>query len=398
MSPRTASLRSRLPVLALAFASFAASPGVAQTWVPTHPLGQQVPGKPALVALNPFKSTPTYTTVDVTIYGFWQESVVGQDGVKYDRLTFPGLDSINQVGAPDLPAARVNIAVGDQAAKIKFDGVSSQTVVKVKGLLPLPTFVPGEDDIPDPTEDPGPGDTIGTSPKWAYDAAIYTASAPWPAVVTTNVTLTDYVLGPIHGGTVEFHPVTFDPVDGAIDVASSMSLGFSMSGGASLTHTITKYSDEAAGVHFINWKQAQVNYPYDFIQYHSRYLIVAPDMWHDTLGPFVAHKKSQGYDVFMVQVPSDVASIRAYIASWYNAGDPGKDHYALLVGDTDIVPLATVAKSGVMVQTDDSYGCVGWVDNSKEVHVGRISVDSSDDLAAQLQKIIDYDLNPAPGN
>jgi hypothetical protein len=398
MSPRTASLRPALSLLALCFATLAASPGVAQTWVPTHPLGQQVPGKPAQVALNPLKSTPTYTTIDVTIYGFWKESVVGQDGATYDRLTFPGLDSIGQVGAPDLPAARVNVAVGDQAAKIKFDGVSSQTVVKVKNLLPLPTFVSGEDDLPDPTGDPGPGDTTGTSPKWAYDAAIYTDSAPWPSLVTANVTLTDNVLGPIHGGTVEFYPVTFVPADGAIDVASSMSLGFSMSGGGSLPQTVTKYRDEAAGVHFVNWNQVQIYYPYDFVQYHSRYLIVAQSMWWDTLAPFVAHKKSQGYEVSMIQLPADLTTIRSTIAGWYGLGDPGMDHYALLVGDTDFVPLVPITKSGVTVLSDDPYGCVGQINQSKEVHVGRISVDSADDLGAQLQKIIDYDLNPAPGN
>jgi hypothetical protein len=68
------------------------------------------------------------------------------------------------------------------------------------------------------------------------------------------------------------------------------------------------------------------------------------------------------------------------------------DHYALLVGDVNQIATCT-APSGD--PTDDLYGTTDGDNLDKEVHVGRLSVDSEADAADQVQKILRYEDNPS---
>ncbi|QDU66117.1 C25 family cysteine peptidase [Engelhardtia mirabilis] len=374
-----------------------ATPTLAQTWVPLSADGPQQPGLPAQVVLDAAQSTAALTTINVTIFGFWRENVTGEDGKVYQRLTFPGLEHIEQVGAPDLPAVRVNIAGGSSLGQLKLTGVNVLDTVAFEGLLPLPTFVPGEDEDYDPTADPGPGDTKGSDPQWAFDSAIYGGNQAWPLVSAEPSPVATKMLGPIKGATATAYPVTYNPGFGLVTVKRSFSFTYK-SVGTGQPLTVTKLHDKQAQAHFINWQSSKTFWPLNPVQYHSRYLIVAQSMWWDTLTPFVNHKKAQGFQVSMVQVAPDVDAIRTTIANWYNLGDPGMDHYCLLIGDTNWVPSVLIFEPGVAVYSDDPYGCVGPLDTSKEVYVGRISADNEDSLGWQLDKIMEYELSPPAGD
>lgn len=389
---RTASLPAFL------FALTAAPALAAQTWVATSSDGS-LPGTPATVTLEENNSDEVYTSLLINIHGFWRETVVGQDGASYEKLTFPGLQGIGRVGAPDLPAVRANIAVGGQdGGMLLFEGVNFLNTVTYEAMMPLPTFELGEDEEFDPTWDPGPGDTEGTDPVWSYDPAIYESGATWPAEYADFETEVRSMLGPIQGAAVEIYPVSYSPEGQVVTIARTLSVTFSADVSGAQLQEITKPKDAEAAVHFVNWSETHFYWPYNPVQYHSRYLIVAQSMWWDTLGPFVAHKKAQGFETSMVQADPNVDAIRDVIQSWYYNGDPGMDHYALLVGDTNWIPLVLIFEPGIAVRGDDPYGCIGALDQSKEVHVGRISADSIENLGAQLQKIMDYELDPAPGD
>jgi len=383
---------------ALVLVLLAAASAGAQTWEQLDPSLPPDPGKPALVALDTELSNELETTLRVTIYGFWNEVVVGEDGKTYNRLTFPGLGTIGQVGAPDLPAVRVDVAVGHEAEALQLVGVETLDVVQFETLVPLPTYVPGEDEEFDPTYDPGPGDTDGTEPAWAYDPGIYEVAAIWPPEFAEPAAPIGPMLGPIRGATATIYPVEFDPVTPEVSITNSFLVTFVADGAPLEPVEITRLRDEEAGVQFINWEETDIFWPYDAQEYHSRYLIVADSMWWGVLEPFEIHKRKLGYQVSTIDAGSTVDGIRDAIASWYALGEPGTDHFVLLVGDTNQIPLVPIFEPGVLVLTDDAYGCVGPLDTSKEVHVGRISADDLDALDRQLDKIREYELDPAPGN
>src|SRR5690606_30971922 len=99
---------SRLVLCSVVFAAFTSAAARAQQWVP---LVSGVPkGTPAKVEVHLEKSTSQRTEVEVTIYGFWRWSVVGDDGTTYDRIEVPGLPPSSTPGAPELPVLRSRLA------------------------------------------------------------------------------------------------------------------------------------------------------------------------------------------------------------------------------------------------------------------------------------------------
>src|SRR6185503_9322060 len=82
-------------------------------------------------------------------------------------------------------------------------------------------------------------------------------------------------------------------------------------------------------------------------------------------------------------------AIRAGIASWLAAGSPFTDHYVLLAGDTQEIPLCP--SPAPSPPGDDRYGSPVDGDLDAEVWVGRLSVDDNADLARQIDKIRAYD-------
>lgn len=390
--PPSMSIRTSKGLLPAVLAVFSLPSFSQEVWVPLTAAGAQSPGLPALVQYDEANSGETTSRFNILIFGFWREPVLGGDGLLYDKLTFPGLETIGQVGAPDLPAVCRNLAVGVKATNLKFDGVIAQNTQLFEQIRPLPAFLPGEDGSP-----PDEGDTVGFEAKWAFDPGIYGSAAQWPAAVADDKTTVEPILGPLEGAAIEIRPVSYYPQAELLEVATSMSVSFTADGSSLPPVEITKYRAEEAQAHFSNWNAAKSSWPVNVIQYHARYLMMCDSALWDTLQPFVQHKKAQGYQVAVVEPPSSVSSIRQTIASWYQLGDPGMDHYALLVGDTNRIPLAAVVVDSVTIPSDDPYGCVGPLDTSKEVHVGRISFDTEASLGAQLMKIIDYDLKPVGG-
>jgi hypothetical protein len=104
------------------------------------------------------------------------------------------------------------------------------------------------------------------------------------------------------------------------------------------------------------------------------------------LQPLIDQKSSHGFSVTVIHledITSTVAGIRAAIQSWYSKGSASMDHYCLLVGDTNKIPLGS--QSGI--PTDDLYGSPSDGDLCEEVYVGRLSVDGITDVSNQVAKI-----------
>jgi len=365
----------------------------ASTWVP---FDNFTPGTPATIQLDPGKSNVNHTEYTVTIHGFWREDVVGDDGNTYQRLDFPGLETMHTPGEPELPEARVLLAMATDASTVDFDGQNVLSQVFFSNIRPYPAPLPGEDEEIDPTGDPGPGDPDGSAEVFTVNSAIYNGTALWPAQAGADATVNPQI-GPIAAASVAGNPVVWDPSSLRLIVAKQSRYAFDPAGLTPVPLNITKVQDKLFDSLYINWPVAVQAYPFEPFFYHSRYLIVAQPFWWDTLEPFVKMKKSQGYQVTVDTALPDVSSIRQVIADWYALGDPGMDHFCLLVGDTLTIPLGNVTAGGDSVDTDDVYGAIGTINSSKEVHVGRVSIDNEPDLAAQLQKIIDYQINPVPG-
>lgn len=383
------SLRIHLPLAFLLCSSPALAQGV---WVPVIP--GSPPGEAATLTVLP-TSTADLVELELRTPGFWRETVTGSDGLTYDRLTFPGLDRFGVVGAPELPALRPRCAAASDASAWVSSSSPNTTDVFFSGYNVFPTPIDARDEPIDPTVDPGAGNPNGADEIFQKDAAIYSQSGFYPGIYAPSSTNLSLNLGSIPAGSIELTPVSIDPVTGRLRVSSLLTVSYQApASGPQFFPAITADRERRAAATFANWSALGGAIPADSFQYRARYLIVTPQEYLETLEPFILHRKQCGYPVTVITLESltnpDCAGIQAAIDGWYALGAIEEDHFALLVGDEDVLPTCL---SPGNLPSDDPYGDVIGSDLDEEVLVGRWSVDDRDDLALRIATLIAYELD-----
>jgi len=142
----------------------------------------------------------------------------------------------------------------------------------------------------------------------------------------------------------------------------------------------------------------------DIVKYPVTYLIVAnsaiqanPDM-KLKLDNFITWKTEKGFKVvtkYVGTTNNKTDSIDAWIENKYNTLTP-KPSFVLIVGDesgtysvvSQVSPTSSISRSDLM------YGVIGAVSATNEIpsmHVGRFTVRTAEDLAAQVDKTIWYE-------
>lgn len=365
-----------------------------ETWVSLDP--NAGPGTPPTVAINYDSSNKNDTQFDVTIHGFWQEGILGPDGVSYKRVRVPGIGHVGQIGAPDLPALRVNLAVVTKREDLILNSVTVLAQKKIKNYTPYPLGKTGFDEEIDPNRDPGEGDTDGSAETFEKDATIYTGSAIWPPIDGLGGPIKPMMSG-VPGGTCTIYPFDWNPNTNQMTVATSLRCQVQHNGSPLYTASLNPSDHKLVQKFFLNAVAVGSDVLVNLNEHQARYLIITPPMYMDTLKPFITLKKAQGFQVLTTQLTGNETwlNILAYVKTWYEQTSKGVSHYCLLVGDTDWIPLgySTLGSSS----TDDLYGSPHDLDLFEEVYVGRLSVDNAGDLGSQLFKIINYTTKPVAG-
>ena len=118
-------------------------------------------------------------------------------------------------------------------------------------------------------------------------------------------------------------------------------------------------------------------------------VIVSPDSFQETLQPFIAWKKQQGFNVieaYTSQTGTSTSSIKSYLSDLYNS-ETSFD-YLIICGDTPQIPAFTgVADSHV---TDLNYAEF-TDDYLPDVFYGRLSARTTSSLQSILNKTITYE-------
>lgn len=152
------------------------------------------------------------------------------------------------------------------------------------------------------------------------------------------------------------------------------------------------------------------------------YLIITPNEFAPALSSLIALRQSQGlsvtvenpqpiYDAFGDGRP-DPQAIRAFIANAYATWNP-RPTYVLLVGDGSFDPkryradstptfippyLAYVDPLTAETAADNRYVTVDGADDLPDLLIGRLPVKTLVETQAVVNKIVQYETNPYPGN
>lgn len=372
-----------LTIAALASSSITSARTEERKWIALDEKAE--PGSKAVITVNREKSDSSQTLIEGRIPGYWIVTKYSPDGEEFQQFVIPGMGSHNQLGAPDLPKYNFKLATPQiiDGAYIKFDIQDKTGLDKVR-VWPQP--IPEMD-----------GEKEGTPEQFKMDKKIYSSQRDWPSAPAPEKVAVGTALRDIPSVSASFSPMQWNPASGELKIYNKFQIYVSHKGKSVDYPEMSQERYKLAERVFLNWKVIKEFRP-NFVFYKASYLFVYPDKYYrDELLPLIQQKKARGFKVTELTVDGDIgsrscAAIREAIAEWEAKVPFFHDAYALLVGDTNVIPHCT---SPTGDQTDDLYATTDGDDLDEEIYLGRLSVDNEGDLAFQVQKILTYEDSPS---
>jgi len=355
-------------------------------WIALDPMP---PGTPADVILLP-NSSPTSTTFEVSIHGFWRWNRMGPDQVPYQQISVPGLQSILQIGAPELPVLRFDLGIVTGAPNAVLSEVQVLSQQVLPGFHPWPHAI---ESPPDTT--PAPEDFI-------RDPLIYVDPHDYPPQLPIGGPASR-LSGTLFASSCEVRPVRWNPSD-LLTVDQHVRYTFTHAGVPVPAETANERTASAAVARLLNGPILNPWCTFDPLTYSGEFLFIYPAQYEEEIAPLVLQKRTRGYKVstgVVEDIGPTCSQIRSYIESWYAGSAKKGDHFCILVGDVGWIPTCATAAYpppvGGPIQTDDLYADAdgdGADDLWEEVYVGRLSVSTESDCSNQVARILAYEDHP----
>ena len=384
----------------VALFSLLASGAVAQTtgdwsWVP---LDNEPEGSKSQLLLDRQRSNASETFIELRVHGYWARVRQDPGGNSFTEINVPGMGSTQELGAPRTPVMHFAIAIPEgQKEQPQANGewlqvnVTEQSRVTHTIAHLWPRVIPSTDQAP-----PGQQD-VSSPEEFRMDVAIYGGNQYWPGDAPIRSLTSKQRLRSIESAEIQVSPARWNPSNQELDIAHSLSLHIRHPmQQAQPAEPITFDREKLARLEFANWKIVENLFPIDRLRFRANYLIIYPNAGYaDEIEPFADQKRARGYAVTemrVTEIGGTCEEIRAAIQAWELLIPIWRDAYALLVGDTDVIPLCT---SPTGDPTDDLYASTNGDDQDEEIFLGRLSVNNETDLENQIQKILAYEDNPS---
>ncbi len=306
-----------------------------------------------------------------------------KSGVDYQMINMPGAELDGAEGLPALPLISRLVAIPDgMTLSIKNIETINQSV---EG-----TFVPW----------PAQGLRAKNDNGFTMDQQYYLGNkrAEFPALVSVGRPglLRGERVVPVH-----FRPVVWSPGGGQLDAASEIQVTFDF--------VASNDGNNSSGNRLIPESFAQI-YESEILGYErdgevmdglGTYLLIHPDNSTvlNLLQPLIDWRQRQGYNVVVASTGvtgSTTTSIKTYIRDQYfNLSIPLE--FVALVGDANgavMIPTYTEYLSGYDGEGDHEYTMIEGGDVLSDVHIGRLSVTSTNMLENVVSKIVKYESDP----
>ena len=378
-------------------------PGITNSDAPWNwvALDNSAEGSAAEVIVDQRQSDESETFAQVFVHGFWKRSRQGPTGETFTELRVPGMGSTEELGAPKIPVVEFSIAIpaGDKIAQSnRGDWLQAQVDVGEEARIMVervwPVVVESTDQA---AATPAGEESVSTPEKFVIDRKIYDQDVSWPGEKVLRDLETSVRLRSIGSARISLSPMRWNPKTGVLDVAKRMTVRVLHPVKAATSEPMTLDREKIAKAEFLNWEAVSKYFPADFRFYAADFLIIYPNKdYADEIKPFADQKRARGYRVREMRandIGTTCADFRLAIQNWESTVPAWRDAYALLVGDTDVIPLC-VSSGGL--PTDDLYASTNGDDLDEEVFLGRLSVNDEADLASQIAKILAYEDNPSP--
>ncbi len=201
---------------------------------------------------------------------------------------------------------------------------------------------------------------------------------------------TPYVFRDYRGQAIDIYPFQYNPVTKVLRIYTSINVTLSNTNEEGLNPK-TRNSNSIPAAEFYNlYKKQFLNYSnsqkYAVVPEDGAMLVIAHDDFYEQTKELVSWKMQKGMDIELFKssgISNSSLDIYNFVNDYYIANNIT---YLLLVGDAD--HISPLYKSG---DSDAAFGHLEGNDSYAEVFVGRLSAETSSELAVQIQKTIYYE-------
>lgn len=323
------------------------------------------------------------TVVEFRMGGYWLDWVE-IEGVAHAVIGLPGRTTLMEKGLPDLPKVRERLIVPDDASMAVRVLEAQEVEVKTRPIAPSKGHLPR-------TVDPA------TVPYEFSD--FYQSDAWYPA---TNVELSDpFILRDFRGVSFQINPVQYNPALGRLRLYRRLVVEVYSAGPGRLnlkrrTKGLDRMDADFESLYrrlFLNFSAAK----YAPILEQGRMLIVCYNGFVDDIQSLYQWKLQKGIPTKLALYPDSTGSgssnVKAYIQDEYDS--PDGLTYVLLVGDEGQIPTNSGTAEGA--PSDPCYVKLEGGDHYPDAFISRLSATSSAQVDNQVEKFINYEVNPDTG-
>lgn len=313
------------------------------------------------------------TIISINIYDMQENEMKINDQV-FQVLTIPGYGHTSAVGKPQLPVIRKIIGIPDNAkvtANVLHSSYSTQP-----GYMVYP-FQPPEVD-----KDSG----------FVINETFYFHDSFYPKKLVKVEK--PGIWRDLSVISLQVNPVMFNPATNELRVYHHIIIELQYSDGVSDEKTVfpmfaCMYESAILNYNYLDVREAAKSCGY-------KYLAIANPFFVDEIQPLIDRHYSAGLKAFLVDTNTagkTAEKIKNYITKFYWSNR--NLEYVLLVGDIADVPWYT---GWGVTGSDYWYGCICGNDLYPELAVGRITATTEDEVIQQVNKILKYENDPAPGD
>jgi hypothetical protein len=323
------------------------------------------------------KSNIEQSTLQLNLDGFWYNEVETSRGTAWDINSEHAAKRLRK-GSPSLPIYSSSLIIPADA-KMKVEIVDAK-FVEFNDVL----IAPSKGNL-DRTLNPA-DIAYEFGPQYQRDEFFPTELA----------NLRDpYIIRDFRGQTVLFNPFVYNAVSKTLRVYYQIKIRI-VTDGTSTINTLSSNSfplsidsrfNTVYNRQFVNYQVASERYTP--VEEDGNMLIISYGAFMSEMDPYIDWKIKTGTNVEIVDVATigNASQIKTYIADYYN--DNGLT-FVLLVGDAQQVPSSTIGGN----DSDVDYSYIVGNDHYPDLFVGRFSAQTTEHVATQVERTIDYERYP----